>query len=259
MLSLDETETYCEETYNRIQNGRFEKELNGTIWDSVGISVKRIKATEANKADSGDYFAHLSGNALLKVKVKVRSNYVNKFAFSYRMSKKTNLKIGILDNSGNVMQAISGAEFTQNSLVTPTNADGEWHRLCYSFLSPIDGYVYFYLEGSALNIDLDEISLFRNTQGYDEDPNMFGKIKNTAADVTIPDITPLPNDDFNNDGDDNIVIDNTSNDKDKKSGTNNQNSSNTILIIIGSVAAAAIIAGLAVLIVVKKCRGKKSL
>lgn len=259
VLSLDETETYCEETYNRIQNGRFEKELNGTIWDSAGISVKRIKATETNKADSGDYFAHLSGNALLKVKVKVRSNYVNKFAFSYRMSKKTNLKIGILDNSGNVMQAISGAEFTQSSLVTPTNADGEWHRLCYSFLSPIDGYVYFYLEGSALNIDLDEISLFRNTQGYDEDPNMFGKIKNTAADVTIPDITPLPDDDFNNSGDDNIVIDNTANGKDKNSNTNNQNSSNTVLIIIGSVAAAAIIAGLAVLIVVKKRRGKKSL
>lgn len=260
VLSVDETETYCEETYNRIQNGRFEKELNDTIWDSAGISVKRIKATETNKADSGDYFAHLSGNALLKVKVKVRSNYVNKFAFSYRMSKKTNLKIGILDNSGNVMQAISGAEFTQNSLVTPTNADGEWHRLCYSFLSPIDGYVYFYLEGSALNIDLDEISLFRNTQGYDEDPNMFGKVKNTVADVTIPDITPLPDDDdFNNDGDDNIVIDNTSNGKDKNSSTNNQNSSNPVLIIIGSVAAAAIIAGLAVLIVVKKRRGKKSL
>ena len=198
------------------------------------------------------------------MKVKVRSNYVNKFAFSYRMSKKTNLKIGILDNSGNVMPAISGAEFKETSLITPTVADSEWHRFCYSFLSPIDGYVYFYLEGSALNIDLDEISLFRNTQGYDEDPNMFGKVKNTVADVTIPDITPLPDDsviddDFNIGDDDNIVIDNTTNGKGKKSDTKNQNNSNTVLIIIGSVAAAAIIAGLAVLIVVKKRRGKKSL
>ena len=162
------------------------------------------------------------------------------------------------------MQPISGSQFAQSSLIAPTEADGEWHRLCYSFLSPIDGYVYFYIEGSSLNIDLDEISLFRNTQGYDEDPNMLGKIKNTVADVTIPDITPLPDDsviddDFNIGDDDNIVIDNTTNGKGKKSDTRNQNNSNTVLIIIGSVAAAAIIAGLAVLIIVKKRRGKKSL
>lgn len=264
VLSLDETETYCEEYQNRIQNGRFEKDIKDTIWSSEGISLKRIKATQTDKAASGDYYAHINGKALLKVKVKVRSNYVNKFAFSYRMSKKTNLKIGILDNNGNVMQPISGSQFTQSSLITPTEADGEWHRLCYSFLSPIDGYVYFYIEGSSLNIDLDEISLFRNTQGYDEDPNMLGKIKNTVADVTIPDITPLPDDsviddDFNIGDDDNIVIDNTTNGKGKNSDTKNQNNSNTVLIIIGSVAAAAIIAGLAVLIIVKKRRGKKSL
>ncbi len=260
VLSIDETETYCEEYYNRIQNGRFEKELNGTIWDSAGISVKRIKAAETNKADSGDYFAHLSGNAMLKVKVKVRSNYVNKFAFSYRMNKKTNLKIGLLDNNGNVMQAISGSEFTQSSLFTPQNADGEWHRLCYSFLSPIDGYVYFYIEGSSLNIDLDEISLFRNTQGYDEDPNMLGRIKNISADTTLPDITPLPDDiidDFNPDID-NIVIDNSGKGNGKSNGTGDNGKLNVTLIIIISVAAAAA-AGIAVLIVVKKFRGKKSL
>lgn len=255
VLSIDDTDTYCEEFMNKIQNGSFEKDLNGTIWESLGASVKRIKATDSNKADSGDYYAHLSGNALLKVKIKVRSNYINKFAFSYRMNRGTNLKIGILDNSGNVMPPISGAEFKENSLITPTNADGEWHRFCYSFLSPIDGYVYFYIEGSGLNIDLDEVSLFRNTQGYDEDPNMFGKIKNTS--------TTVSNDDFNIDDipdtDDTPIIDNPDNSKDKPKSVDSKKSSNVLWIVIGSVAAAAVIGGgTAALIIVKKRKGKKS-
>ena len=262
VLSIDEEETYCEEYQNRIENGRFEKELTGTIWDSSGISLERIKSTQTDKADSGDYYAHLNGNALLKIRIKVRSNYVNKFAFSYRMNKKTNLKIGILDNKGIVMNPISGSEFTVSSLLTPTNADGEWHRMCYSFLSPIDGYVYFYIEGSSLDIDLDEISLFRNTQGYDEDPNMFGKIINASADIEMPYVSPFPNGtgDDNSNIDDNTVIDNSS--------TDNKNSSNNVkkgketniaLIIIGFAAAAAVIAGVTVLtVIIKRRNGKKA-
>lgn len=265
VLSVDETGTYCEEYQNKIENGRFEKELNGTIWDSDTLSVKRIKATDTNKSDSGDYFAHFSGDALLKVKIKVRSNYVNKFAFSYRMTNKTNLKIGILDNSGNVMPAISGAEFKETSLITPTNADGEWHRLCYSFLSPIDGYVYFYIEGSSLDIDLDEISLFRNTQGYDEDPNMIGKNVNTATIDSTPDITPLPDDsiigdnDFDFNGDDDVIIEEQpqSRENNKKTDAKKENGSNVVLIIISSVAAVLAIAGISAIVFIKKRNGKK--
>ena len=178
------------------------------------------------------------------------------------MNKKTNLKIGILDNNGIVMNPISGSEFTVSSLLTPTNADGEWHRMCYSFLSPIDGYVYFYIEGSSLDIDLDEISLFRNTQGYDEDPNMFGKIINASADIEMPYVSPFPNGtgDDNSNIDDNTVIDNSS--------TDNKNSSNNVkkgketniaLIIIGFAAAAAVIAGVTVLtVIIKRRNGKKA-
>lgn len=254
VLSIDETETYCEELQNKIQNGSFEKDIKGTVWESLGSSVKRIKATETNKADSGDYYAHLSGNALLKLKIKIRSNYINKFAFSYRMNKGTNLKIGILDNSGNVMLPISGAEFSESSLITPSAADGEWHRFCYSFLSPIDGYVYFYLEGSGLNIDLDEVSLFRKTQGYDEDPNMIGKVKNTSVTDSDGDI----NIDDGFDIDDTPIFDNNDKSKDKPEKADIKKNSNVLWIVVGSAAAAALIGGTAALIIIKKRKCKKS-
>ena len=178
---------YCEEFFNKIPNGNFEYSLDGTVWKSADINLSR---TNGN-AEQGNYFAHISGNANLQLRIKLVSGYNYNFAYSYRMNKASNLKIGILDGSKNILPAAKGSGISTNSILIPSNADGEWHRVGYTFLTPSDGYVYFTLSGTNLDIDLDEIACFKAPLSYTEDPNTYDQLSDASSSPKTGDEFPL--------------------------------------------------------------------
>ena len=178
---------YCEEFFNKIPNGNFEYSLDGTVWKSADINLSRTKGN----AEQGNYFAHISGNANLQFRIKLVSGYNYNFAYSYRMNKASNLKIGILDGSKNILPAAKGSGISTNSILTPSNSDGEWHRVGYTFLTPSDGYVYFMLSGTNLDIDLDEIACFKAPLSYTEDPNTYDQLSDASSSPKTGDEFPL--------------------------------------------------------------------
>ena len=123
-------------------------------------------------APSGLYYSHITGNAFLKVKVKVKSGYEYKFMYSYKTNRKSDFKIGILDDNGNELQPAyqSGVEHT--GLLTP-KTDGVWHREGYTLFTPASGYVYFFITGQDADIYLDAVSLYKSRLSCEEDPNTY--------------------------------------------------------------------------------------
>ena len=173
ILEIYDDGCYCEEYYNKIQNGTFEREINATIWESISASLTRKKVND-NISTTGKYYANVTGDISMLVKIKLNSVYEYRFAFSYRSNHANDLKIGILDSNMNELKPSYGSSFTNTGLLTITQNDGNWHRVGYRFLTPIDGYVYLKITGTNLNIDLDDIMLFKSFLAYEEDPNGAG-------------------------------------------------------------------------------------
>ena len=172
-------DSYCEEYFNKIENGNMEYPLKGTIWDYENIKIEKVASTSESSFQVGDYYARLSGTAALKVPIKVRKNYVYTFIYSYKATKSNDMKIGILDGEGNLLPPSKGTELETNSLLTPSISDGKWHRQGYKFLSPANGQIFFTITGSNLDICIDEIECFMSYIAYDEDPNGYAQPKPT--------------------------------------------------------------------------------
>lgn len=253
---------YCEDFFNVLENGNFEQPINGTIWENSGFNINRIE--NSDEAQSGKFYAHFSGNGKITVKLKVWKAYRYYFAYSYRGTKANNLKIGILDNNGKELIASPYADTKQTGLLSPSKPDGEWHRDGITFLSSTDGWIYFSISGTGIDIDLDQINIFRARAAYDEDPNDYGIV--TVSDdsnnevIVIPDEIEIP--DFD---DSTIEPDNTNNsntdgikkNSNKVSEETDENGFPWLVIIIvaaGIVAAAAIVT---IIIITKKKKGVK--
>ncbi len=253
---------YCEDFFNVLENGNFEQPINGTIWQNTGFKINRIE--NPDEAQSGKFYAHFSGNGKMTVKLKVWKAYRYYFAYSYRGTKANNLKIGILDNNGNELIASPYADTKQTGLLSPSKTDGEWHRDGITFLSSTDGWIYFSISGTGIDIDLDQINIFRARAAYDEDPNDYGIV--TVSDdsnnevIVIPDEIEIP--DFD---DSPIEPDNTNNsntdgikkNSNKVSEETDENGFPWLVIIIaaaGIVAAAAVVT---IIIIIKKKKGVK--
>ena len=269
IIDVFDSGSYCEEFFNKIPNGGFEKELKNTIWDTDNINITREKLSDNSNGSAGRYCAHIKGNADLTVKIKLNSVYEYRFAFSYKSTKNNNIKVGILDDNMNELQPAFGSEFNTTGLISPSSNDGEWHRVGYSFLTPISGYVYLRISGTNADILLDDMMLFKSGLAYDTDPNGTGNIKlvdNGKTDVDTDD--SVINTDFDTDNsqmiDDPIIVpsDSKGDNKTKNNGKNeNRQNDNTVLIIVISVIAIVVIAaGVTLIVLFKKGKiGKKQI
>ena len=264
IVAVDTPDNYCEAFFNKVQNGNFEKDIKGTVWDTDALSIKRIKATEDDAAEEGAYYAHLTGNADYTIKLDLKSVYQYKFMFSYRTDKASNLKIGILDDKGNEYKAAAGVD--AKAMLSPEITDGEWHRMGYTILTPASGYVYLKISGSNLDIDLDEISVYKSRLTYELDPNTYeGVVKiptDDIPDIDIPDVDiDIPDTEISIDNETEAETETESNkaDNDKKP-VQNQSQGGSIsiaLIVVLAVLTAALIAAAVLIIIVLKKRRKR--
>ena len=267
ITAIDTSDNYCEAFFNKVKNGNFEDDLNNSIWDTDSLNIERIKASDNDPSEEGAYYAHLKGNASFLLKLELRSVYQYKFMFSYRAKSKSNLKIGILDDNGNELKLMNGVEGNISGLLTPVITDGEWQRMGYTFLTPVSGIVYLKIEGTDLDIDLDEISVYISRLTYELDPNTYkGLVYKTPSDdeldlpIEIPDVEievptedleiPVENEESLIEKEENIP------DKDIDTDSNQSNNLWLVILIAGIAVVVAACTVIGIIIIKKRSKNK---
>ena len=269
ITAIDTSDNYCEAFFNKVENGNFEDDLKKSIWDTDSLNIERIKASDNDPSEEGAYYAHLQGNASFLLKLELRSVYQYKFMFSYRAKNKSNLKIGILDDNGNELKLMNGVEGNISGLLSPVITNGEWKRMGYTFLTPASGIVYLKIEGTDLDIDLDEISVYISRLTYELDPNTYkGLVYKTPSDdeldlpIVIPDVEiEVPTEDLeipveNEEPLEEPLIEKEENIPDKNTDTDSNQSNNLWLVILIAGIAVVVAACTVIGIIIIKKRSK---
>lgn len=155
---------YCENLYNQIQNGSFEKDT-ATTWPGLNKNITVIN--DKSSADSGDKYLSFFGGERYVMPLNLDAGEVYYFAASAKGNGKIYLATHI---DGETIYFVDGDE--NPASIIKVN-DSDWHRSAFGFRAPTSGVVYLVMEADAKGMAVDTVMLYKRGFEYEEDPNRY--------------------------------------------------------------------------------------
>lgn len=164
--------TYCEELYNVVKNGNFEKDVSNDNWANLQSTMKVV----TGNALKGSHYLTASAGTKYVLKIPVQAGKEYHFGASMRTSTKAEGYIGVAlsENVDANASWYCDTETAQpNSKIFVENFDGEWHRNGFQFVAANSGYVYVAIVVTSGTVDFDSIQMFLPEYRYWYDPNDY--------------------------------------------------------------------------------------
>ena len=168
LTKIESKGTYCEDLYNLIKNGSFEKDItSGTI-----SAPSRGMAVTESISQSGTHSLEITEKSdalIVPVQIKKAGRYI--FAFSHKNTNSEPITVELLKNkNGTLVDTVRNGKTGKMNL----GAAAEWNRESITFDMPTaDNTVYLKISGSKSNVNLDDMAIFEVRYAYEENPNDY--------------------------------------------------------------------------------------
>jgi len=164
VIDADTKYLFCEEFFNIIPDGGFEKQNDG-IWEGLptNMLVKKGKA----EADTGKYYLSLSRGEKYVMPISVEPGKIYYFAASLKGNGRVSLatmaepeEVYFLDENDNPTSTVA-------------SSSDNWSRRGFSFRANASGTTYLIIECNGNALDVDTLSLCKEEFRYETDPNRY--------------------------------------------------------------------------------------